>query len=379
MPERSSTPESHQDNKRLLHDAFFNYVEIRQQIENNKWLNDETIDSLAKLLHANKYENIRVYNPGYIKFSQRTLARPPPKLTTGIAIIPLNHNNTHWTVAKVDIDRKEDAQRLATWFNPTAEAFSFTEASGPRQKDSRSCGIYVLAAIDYWLRGCDLPHSFQNPSAFLLDVLNANTDTSSTSITPPAKRHRQSPERVHTITSTPDTLAEMLSNLQHIGTTLQAQLVTQPLSSVEDATRVLRHSTEIQQAVEANLQQHQDYIENVIVYQQAHALWSKIKLPSPTSEGLDNIRRLIMSRMAEAFAANVQRELRRLSANGEDKADLHSLEARQIELQVLVKEAKEGVQQANARLETEKKLAAIREQAQRVVNLLQSEHTVQLG
>jgi len=87
------------------YDAFYNPVKIRQQLKNNEWLNDEVIESLAKLLPA--YNAMKVFNPGYIKFSQPTLARPPPKLTTGTVIMPLNHDNTHWTVAKVDIDRKE--------------------------------------------------------------------------------------------------------------------------------------------------------------------------------------------------------------------------------------------------------------------------------
>ncbi|KAJ4129048.1 hypothetical protein NW768_007578 [Fusarium equiseti] len=345
------------------HDAFYNPVKIRQQLENNEWLNDEVIESLAKLLPA--YKTMKVFNPGYIKFSKPTLARPPPKLTTGTVIMPLNHDNNHWTVAKVDIDRKEDAQRLATWFDPRAEAFSFKEVSGPQQEDGNSCGVFVLAAIDHWLQGRDLPTSFETPSAVLLSLLD--TDGSSSPITPPAKRHQESPEGTFTMTSTP---AEILSCLQHINLKLQAQLVKQTRSTVKDAANSLSESEQKQQTLEADLEQHQDCIQNVKAYRRAHA-WSEQVLgsPGPYCEGLDDTRSLIVSGMTDAISANVRKRLRRLSANGEDKADLPCLEVREIELQGLVEEAKKEVQQAAERLASEQTLAAIVEVGKRLVDI----------
>jgi len=165
--------------------------------------------------------------------------------------------------------------------------------------------------------------------------------------------------------------AEMLSCLKHINAALQAQLVDQPRSAVEDATKVLHDSEEKQQALEADLQQHQDYIQDVKAYQRAHAYWSQQVLdsPGPTYEGLDDIRRLNVSGMGDAIVASVLKRLKRLSVNGEGTADLPSLEAREIELQGLVEEAKKDVQQAAERLASEKTMAAIVEEAKRLVDI----------
>ncbi|RFN51820.1 sentrin sumo-specific [Fusarium flagelliforme] len=347
------------------HDAFYNPVKIRQQLKNNEWLNDEAIESLAKLLPA--YNTLKVFNPGYIKFSQPTLARPPPKLTTGTVIMPLNHDNTHWTYNPLPApDNRKDAKRLTTWFDSSAEAFSFKEVSGPQQEDGSSCGVFVLAAIDHWLQGRDLPTSFEKPSAVLLSLLDA--DGCSSPITPPAKRRRESLKGTFTMASTP---AEMLSYLRHINATLQAQLVDQPRSTVEDATKVLQDNEEKQQGLETDLQQHQDYIQDVKAYQRAHAYWSQqvLKSPGPTYEGLDDERRRNVSDMGDAIVASVLKRLKRLSVNGEGTADLPSLEARETELQVLIEEAKKDVQQAAERLASEKMLAAIVEEAKRLVDV----------
>ncbi|CAG7556470.1 unnamed protein product [Fusarium equiseti] len=347
------------------HDAFYNPVKIRRQLKNKEWLNDEAIESLAKRLPA--YNTMKVFNPGYIKFSQPTLARPPPKLTGGTVIMPLNHDNTHWTYNPLpDPANRKDAKRLATWFDSSAEAFSFTEVSGPEEEDSSSCGVFVLAAIDHWLQGRDLPTSFETPSAVLLALLGA--DGGSSPITPPAKRRRESPEVTLTVALT---AAEMLSCLKRINPTLQAQLVDQPRFTVKDATKVLQDSQEKQQALGTDLHQHPDYIQDVKAYQRAHAYWSQQVLdsPGPTYEGLDDIRRLNVSDMGDAIVASVLKRLKRLSVNGEGTADLPSLEARETELQVLVEEAKKDVRQAAERLASEKMLAAIVEEGTHLVDI----------
>ena len=78
----------------------------------------------------------------------------------------------------------------------------------------------------------------------------------------------------------PSTLAEMLSCLQHITTTLPAQLVDQPRSTVEDAAKALRDNGEKQKALEVDLQQHQDYIQDVMVLESVRLPKARAELPS---------------------------------------------------------------------------------------------------
>ena len=153
--------------------------------------------------------------------------------------------------------------------------------------------------------------------------------------------------------------------------TLQAQLIDQPRTTVEDAAKALSVSEEKQKALEADLQQHQDYIQDVIVYQRAHTYWSEkvLESPGPTCEGFDDRRSLNISGMTDAVVDLVHKQLRCLSANGEDKADLPSLRAHQVKLLASIEEVKKEVQQASERLATEQKLSAIVDAGKRLVDI----------
>ncbi|KAJ3538834.1 hypothetical protein NM208_g5731 [Fusarium decemcellulare] len=105
-------------------------------------------------------------------------------------LVPLHHKSPgHWTLAQIDLGRssvswydplpasdraQKVAKHLCSWLAPRSAPFTFYDMAGPRQHDGHNCGVFVLHAIHWRLRGLPLPSEFQLPRHFLSNLLVSN-------------------------------------------------------------------------------------------------------------------------------------------------------------------------------------------------------------
>ncbi|CAG2003672.1 unnamed protein product [Fusarium graminearum] len=345
----------------------------RSQIANYEWLSDDVIEMMGKRLYGLASDSrsnqavcqFKIMNPGYIKFDQTTLARPSPSLKSGVGSMydPMP-NPVH----------RAEAERLATWFDPTTKPFTFREISGPRQPDHRSCGVYILMAAKHWLQGDDLPTSFEKPNELLLSLLatgEADSSTPSPKV-PPSKRLRDKEGTSSTLIEAGHaSLAEMHHRLRQIKSSLKDLITSEPRQTYSTLSTALEAKKQKLAGLESGLITLSLWVQDVRTYQHARQWMSQYShAPGPNTDQIDGYHRTTLTNLQNDMIQFSQGKLAHLCRHGEDKADLNALEA---DLDVMAKSieaTKNDVQQITQELVREKELSAITKEARELVSVL---------
>ncbi|KAM0342865.1 hypothetical protein ACHAPU_009142 [Fusarium lateritium] len=341
----------------------------RRQLQNREWLSDDTIDMLSRRIKrlaatSTNDDEVPVMNPMYIKLDQPTLARPPARLTTGVVIIPLHHKD-HWTVTRVDIDKRQvqwydplsrgshraEAERLISWFEPNGEPFSFEQVTGPTQPDSTSCGVYVLMAIHSWLQGTPFPDIFEQPNEFMISLLDQDSTAEvgessrpqpgrSCSRSPSPKRQQE--DQPHATNILPTTYEGMHACMQDIKTKLRNDCTSEPRQSKASLVASLVDLESELAGLEEELKSLSVWIEAVRRYNSASQYLGPFQrdAPGPDMEDINNTSPL---RLLREDAVHFRDErLAQFCTTGEDEADIDELVARLEELPGLIAAAEDA-------------------------------------
>jgi len=165
-----------------MHPVLSNDIHALTSLEEGQWLSSTAVELLLKRCAS---DSVRVLDPSYLSIPE------PKKIITkstlrlhgeDLLVIPLNHNNKHWTLAVMDVlkaeievydslggeghnhfrQATETLNRFTQFLYGRSSDWRITNVMCPQQANYHDCGVYVVVFAYYRILGLTLPDSIDS-------------------------------------------------------------------------------------------------------------------------------------------------------------------------------------------------------------------------